>query len=461
MILQIINRQVRSNQNLIFYFYRYVQPIWYLNLKSKGSIPYWVDYGKLAVAEQALISLDQAYASEDAMLRDAAYQAWQKGIIQTDQTKGLTQPFKRLPIGDEYRFIRRYFNSVWSWYVLVIRLLTLRNPFIELYSFFKTWNVKRVDIFRLIKRRNDYELFSSTLVNETPKVSVVIPTLNRQIYLKDVLDDLALQQYKNFEVIVVDQNETLDTVFYSGWPFTLQAIHQTEKALWLARNTAVQMSEGEYVLLFDDDSRVGPDWIEQHLKCLDYFQCQLSAGVSISMVGAKVPVSYGHFRWADQLDTGNVMLKKKVFREIGLFDRQFEKQRMGDGEFGLRTYLTGFKSVSNPLAKRLHLKVSTGGLRQMGSWDGFRPTNWFAPRPIPSVLYLTRKYFGNSMAIYDLLIKVPSSIMPIQFKRRPIILLLASIFSVAVSPLIILQVIQSWRKSSKMISAGAKIEYLN
>ena len=89
---------------------------------------------------------------------------------------------------------------------------------------------------------------------------------------------------------------------------------------------------------------------------------------------------------SDQLDTGNVLLKRGVFKKIGLFDRQYEKQRMGDGEYGLRAYLEGFLNISNPYAQRLHLKVGTGGLRQMGSWDGFRPKNWFGPRPVPSVL---------------------------------------------------------------------------
>src|SRR3546814_19276689 len=74
-----------------------------------------------------------------------------------------------------------------------------------------------------------------------------------------------------------------------------------------------------------------------------------------------------------------------------LFDRQFEKQRMGDGEFGLRAYLSGCIGISNPNAKRIHLKVGNGGLRQIGSWDGFRPTKLFATRPIPRLLYLPRR----------------------------------------------------------------------
>jgi GT2 family glycosyltransferase len=90
-----------------------------------------------------------------------------------------------------------------------------------------------------------------------------------------------------------------------------------------------------------------------------------------------VPQNYSFFRVSDQIDTGNVLIKRDVFQTIGLFDRQFEKQRMGDGEYGLRAYLEGFLNVSNPYAKRLHLKVGTGGLRQMGSWDGFRPKKFF------------------------------------------------------------------------------------
>ena len=50
---------------------------------------------------------------------------------------------------------------------------------------------------------------------------------------------------------------------------------------------------------------------------------------------------------------------------------------MGDAEFGLRTFTRGIISVSNPEAYRLHLKISKGGLRQVGSWDTFRPTSFF------------------------------------------------------------------------------------
>jgi glycosyltransferase involved in cell wall biosynthesis len=288
-------------------------------------------------------------------------------------------------------------------------------------------------------------------------VSVVIPTLNRYEYLKDVLTDLEKQDYSNFEVIVVDQSTPFREGFYSNFKLDLTLVRQTERALWLARNHAIEISKGEYMLLFDDDSRVAPNWISNHLKCLDFFNAEISSGVSLSAVGAEVPKNYAYFRISDQIDTGNVLLKKQVFRDIGLFDRQFEKQRMGDGEFGLRAYLNGYKNISNPYADRIHLKVGSGGLREMGSWDAFRPKKLFAPRPIPSVLYLYRKYFGRKRALLAIYRSVPQSIIPYRYKKNKKMLVLGMLISLFLFPFVVLQVFISWRLASKKLREGALI----
>ena len=249
--------------------------------------------------------------------------------------------------------------------------------------------------------------------------------------------------------------------FYSNFNLDIEIIKQQEKALWLARNSAVRISQGELLLLFDDDSRVEIDWITNHIKCIDFFKAEVSSGVSISTVGAKVPENYSFFRVSDQIDTGNVLIKKEVFRAIGLFDRQFEKQRMGDGEFGLRSHLYGFLNISNPFTERLHLKVSTGGLRQMGSWDGFRPKKILGPRPVPSVVYYYRRYFGKKRSLLALLRGVPPSIMPYRFKKNKRIMLVGFIVSILIFPLIVLQVLISWNKASEKLKQGPIISKLD
>lgn len=446
---------------MLFPFLRYISPTWYFHLPAERSLAYFPDYDLLSEAERNLIQWDKGYSLEGVARLDAAYQAWHKGFIGSDAKKGLDCSNIQPTLSDNYRFVRRYFHPLWSWYILLLRLLSFRNPIREIGAFFQQREVKRVSLYAQVYPHEEaFRQFESPLVAAAPKVSVIIPTLNRYTYLQDALHDLEQQDYPHFEVIVVDQSEPFHPEFYEQFHLDIQLIRQEEKALWLARNTAIQQSNAEYLLLYDDDSRTEQDWITQHLKCLDFFDADISSGVSISTVGAKVPSNYRFFRWSDQLDTGNVLIRRYVFEKIGLFDRQFEKQRQGDGEFGLRAYLTGFHNISNPLAPRLHLKVSEGGLRQMGSWDGFRPKSWLAPRPVPSVLYLVRKYFGNTAAMHTILTGVPTSLLPYRYKRNSKMMMAGIVLFLVILPFVFIQICRSWRISDKMLQVGAKISSL-
>lgn len=407
------------------------------------------------------IERDQDYSSAVAQQLDLGWQLFHRGYIQRNPQSGLDIWKKEIiPIHDEYVFIRKNYHAIWSLFVLSLRLLSFHNPVKELAGWWKARKIKRVAYASKSYAYPEYQTFQGKLLASMPFVSIVIPTLNRYPYLKDVLLDLEKQTYRQFEVIVVDQSEPFQEDVYSGWSFPLRVWHQQEKALWKARNDAVNASKGNLLLLYDDDSRVASDWIEHHVRTLDYFNADISSGVSISTVGAKVPAHYSYFRWSEQLDTGNVMIKRKVFEQIGLFDRQFEKQRMGDGEFGLRAYLAGFRNISNPYAKRIHLKVSEGGLRQMGSWDGWRPKKIFAPRPVPSVLYLYRKYFGNRAALRSMVVMLLPSIIPYRWKGRYELMFLLIPFLPILLPMVLVQGFLSWRLAGLKLAEGARIDKL-
>lgn len=444
---------------VLFRFLSYITPTWYFQLKPTHDPGYFLSEHAVQ-ALQEKYPRDYAYQSATAQHHDVCWRVFQSGNISRSHDASYNAwNVKRIPVSDEYRFVRKYFHPLWSWFILCFRLLSLHNPVRELKGFFTSWKVKRYPVERF--DYPEYESFTSTGVDAHPLISVIIPTLNRYTYLKDVLHDLERQSYKNFEVLVVDQSTPYDAGFYSGWKLNLRFWYQEERALWKARNDAIRAASGSFILLFDDDSRVDPDWITQHLKCLDFFNADISAGVSLSVVGAKVPYHYSFFRWSDQLDTGNALVKRKVFEEIGLFDRQFEKQRMGDGEFGLRAYLRGFKNISNPYAKRVHLKVGEGGLRQMGSWDGWRPKSIFAPRPVPSILYFFMRYFGKQAAFQNIVIAIVPSVIPYRWKNKPwLSLLLIPAFPILI-PVLVLQCARSWQLAKLKIQQGPKIEYLN
>ena len=359
---------------------------------------------------------------------------------------------------DNYRFVRKYFPAKWVGYVLLMRLLKGVNPFAEVSAFFKTRKIDRESL--LVDKPEQHDFLTAPMREDlaNAKVSVIIPTLNRYTYLRDVFSDLEKQTHKHFEVLVCDQSEPFDASCYEGWSFEMHVIRQEEKALWKARNACLAKATGDLILLFDDDSRVDSDWISNHIRCLSYFNADISAGVTDTIVGHGLSKKESYFHYSDVFDTGNALVKRQVFEQVGLFDRQFEKQRMGDGEFGLRAYLGGFPSISNPYAKRIHLKVETGGLRHFGSWDAFRPKNLFSPRPVPSVLYLSRRYFGSYASFMLILNSLSSSVIPYKYKKDRRLKMLSPIFLLLLLPILSIQVFRSWKLSGIMLRQGPKIE---
>lgn len=442
---------------MIFKYLKFLQPVHYFS--SLINAKYTVFPNIESSDKEFLLNLevDPRYHSKAAQEYDLSWRAINGGYIGNCKTYS---KFKNLPVVDEYIFLRKNFHSAWVTYVLCLRLLQLSNPFKEITAYFKTLHIAQEKLVATCLKNVDYTNFKSELLNSNPLVSVIIPTLNRYSYLKEVLRDLENQLYKNFEVLIVDQTECYKPEIYEDWNLNIIVWRQKEKALWMARNTAIKKAKGKYILLFDDDSRVDQNWICEHLKALDFFHADISSGVSLNSESDKIPDRYSFFRVSDQLDTGNVLLTKDIFKRIGLFDEQFEGQRMGDGEFGLRAFQSGLINISNPQAKRIHLKAKGGGLRQMGSWDSFRPSNFFAPRPIPSVVYFYRSYFGRKQTLYALLKNIPTSIIPYKFKSSKLLLVMGIIISILISPIILLQVFRSWYLASKKIKEGPKIKKL-
>ena len=449
-----------------FQFIKYTQPAWYFNIlpKANGIIPTAIYHPqKLPLPNNLQLSADKVFETLEAQYADIGFRAWHNGFL-LQGNKNIVEEIdttSKISLADEYKFLNKYWGNKWALFALIIRLFSFKNPVKEIAAFNKSKKIKQADLYNELYDWSVYNNFQSNLIQTQPFVTVIIPTLNRYEYLKDVLEDLEKQSYKNFEVTIVDQSENFNAKFYEGYNLKLNIIHQQAKELWTARNRAVKESKATYLLFYDDDSRIDEHWIEHHLKCIDFFECDISAGVSISTIGGKVSKSYNHFRWADQFDSGNAMVKRSVFEQIGLFDLQFNKQSIGDSEFGMRAYINGFKSISNPYAKRLHLKANAGGLREIGHWDGFRPKKLFAPKPLPSVIYLYKKYHSKEYYRNAVYLGILLSNTSYKNKRSGKMLLKSVAITIIKLPLLAIQFRKSLNKANAMLKHGNKIEWLS
>lgn len=429
----------------MFNFIKYIQPLWYYRLASRMPHAVLLDKEELDKLVEAGSIFRGNYIEGESVYLDLAYQALQMGYIPNQSDKPSFQNVVVNGVADNYRFIFRHFGRAKVLYVLFWRITSLKNPIREIYSFLKNYESKI--LLNYIEPDQNQFLCET---NIEPRISVIIPTLNRYEYLKDVLADLEKQTYKNFDVWICDQTDDYQSEFYNGWDLKLNVFRQENKALWRARNECIRRSNGDYLLFFDDDSRVEPNWIEEHLKVVS--PRRVSAGVTDTIVGGGKGIKSGIYHLSDSLDTGNVMINRGVFEIAGFFDEKFEKLRMGDGEYGLRCLLNGFPIISNPHAGRVHLKGESGGLRQMGAWDAIHSIGLFKPRPIPSSLYLARKHFDNETALIYGLSQLPKSLIPYRLKGSGVLKKIPYLIgSALLSPILLLTFYMSWRKSSEML----------
>lgn len=454
-----------KKNNFLFPYQRYIQVLSYFNFYPKGENLFWVNYDKLTLKEKDLIAFDNNYSSHASSLLDAAYQARFKGIVFKDVSCSLNISSLNLDvtIDDNYRFIKKFHHRSWIYFVFLIRVFSMTNIIQEFRAIKKVMSIKKISLFYPKNDQTEYKEYVPEASSSERNISIIIPTLGRYSYLKNLLADISQQKVFPEEIIIIDQNVPPDKEFYKLFTsLPLKVIYQKEKGVWTARNVGIKISKGENLLFIDDDSRVGNEWIKEHLKALAYFNASVSAGISESKFSNdSIPEYFHYLRWADEMDLGNVLIKKEVFQQIGLFDLQFNGQRLGDIEFGLRTYLNGIKSISNPFAKRTHLYASSGGLRNFGYWNPYKPVNFFKPRPAPSVIYYTRKYFHVKNLAILLIRNIPLSFLPMKRKKQTKgKLLIYFLFLIPIAPLLFINLYRSFMMANRMLKEGGKIEQL-
>ena len=100
----------------------------------------------------------------------------------------------------------------------------------------------------------------------TPRISIVIPTLNEAAYLPTLLDSLKTQTFRGFEIIVADANST-DRTREIALEHGARVVQGGMPAV--GRNNGAREAQGEYLFFFDADVRLPPDFLERALAELD------------------------------------------------------------------------------------------------------------------------------------------------------------------------------------------------
>ncbi len=407
----------------------YIHPIWPLARDAGAdveAVSWRADLGTLLARTEVirtLGSLDRAFEGRTGAGLELGRRLIDRGAVVVHTPRlvpGARLPAEPLTEHDRFVFLRRTFPPKWVQYAALRRALRHQRPR-RVLAAYRSSGASTAVAPRAVGT-GDVVTRAEVALPDAPAISVVMPTLGRYEMVAGVLEALAQQTIPPVQVVVVDQNDRKDRdpAVYDSYRdvLPLEVVFQDERGQWISRNEAVRRTTGDWIAFVDDDSLIVPDFLERHLEGLERYDADLTTGASLAAVGAPVPDNYAFFRVADQWDSGNGMCRRTLLERFGLFDEQFDRQRRGDAEFGLRVQLGGGLVIHVPGAIRTHLKAETGGLRTYGSWDGFRSRDRSGPLPLPSMRYYTSRYHTPRQAREDVLIGVSQAIVPYELKRQ-------------------------------------------
>lgn len=171
-----------------------------------------------------------------------------------------------------------------------------------------------------------------------PKVSVVIPTYNRQRYLAEAIRSVQAQTLGDWEIVVVDDGSTDDTrAVIETFSDTVHYLYQQNQGVSTARNLAFRESTGQHVVFLDSDDYLLPNAFADLSAALDAspeYDVVYSDGYVVDDEGIQRATlsDYSPRPFADSIETfvihnplglhGTMFRRSAIERIPGPFDQQ-------------------------------------------------------------------------------------------------------------------------------------------
>ena len=220
------------------------------------------------------------------------------------------------------------------------------------------------------------------------QVSVIIPNFNGRNYLKDCLNSLNQQHFQDFEIILVDNASTDDSLSLARelCPEIKTIVLSENFGFCRAVNEGIRSSKTPFVLLLNNDTVVDPDFVgalyeairgkEKVFSCASQmrkltdpskmddggdFYCALGW----AFARGKKDKPYENYEKAGRIFfscAGAAIYRREVFEKIGYFD-EVHFAYLEDLDVGYRARIFGYENRYEPKAIVYHMGSGTTGSR--------------------------------------------------------------------------------------------------
>lgn len=229
-----------------------------------------------------------------------------------------------------------------------------------------------------------------------PKISVIIPTFNSGKYIKEAIESVLRQTYKDLEIIVCDDGSTDDTKkVLERYSEKIRYFFQKNNGPAAARNKGIEHAKGEFIAFLDADD----EWLPEKLE-LQINEILKSDSVGLVTCGRYIIYENGNsivfqpeinnLSKQSLLKTlvmknvigggSSVLARKACFEKVGLFDEKLLVSEDIDMWFRICKDFD-FISINKPLLKYRHLNGSQ---------------SYFAEKNLENQLFYLQKIFSDN-----------------------------------------------------------------
>jgi GT2 family glycosyltransferase len=238
--------------------------------------------------------------------------------------------------------------------------------------------------------------------NQDIKISIIIPTYNREEILPQTVDLILKSDLPNCELILIHQRPRSSGQFQKFLERTEDRIRYFAvdwTSVTRACNFGVKQAQGEIVLMLDDDIIPYSGLAPAHLKNYQSPRIGAVAGKILIPHPVKFPEHVGRIgglgprhetfvsserQYVQTGGGGNMSFRRSVFDKVGGFDTNYiQNAHRFESDFCFRLRKLGYLIVYDPEAVIKHLEFKSGGIR---SWK--KEAN------------LSSSFFRNEMLFY-------------------------------------------------------------
>ena len=192
----------------------------------------------------------------------------------------------------------------------------------------------------------------------SPKMSVVIPAFNASAHIEECLDHVFASKFKEFQVILVDDHSTDDTVAKAARYPCLILKNEINYGAAHSRNLGIEAASADLILFIDSDVLIPPDLLD---RVLDFFNHHPDVSILQGCYNHKpyyqnLLSQYKHFVFSfrgslpggvyiNYVHTACAAMRKSVFKKLRFNE---DLKRREDIEFGLRCSEHGYRIYADP-----------------------------------------------------------------------------------------------------------------